>query len=183
MQYLVLFRGINVGGKHIIKMDDLKKFLLKEGFENIKTYLQSGNAILTSSLKKMEIYEKIKITFAKEFGFESEIVILSKDEMNLIIRNMPFSQEEIAHLEMTQPKVAHLYVYFFSSKIDKSKINTILANYQGLDEMICEENYCYLLCHESIRKSQLSIKMAKNFKNVTVRNINSVNKIYKLMCD
>ena len=47
-QYLALLRGINVGGKNIIKMADLKASFEKMGFSNVVTYIQSGNALFQS---------------------------------------------------------------------------------------------------------------------------------------
>ncbi|MBE6013559.1 MAG: DUF1697 domain-containing protein, partial [Lachnospiraceae bacterium] len=44
MKYAVLFRGINVGGKNIVKMNDLKQLFFDLGFKNPETYIQSGNA-------------------------------------------------------------------------------------------------------------------------------------------
>jgi len=47
--YVVLLRGVNVGGKNILPMKELKVHLERDGFENVKTYIQSGNLILQSS--------------------------------------------------------------------------------------------------------------------------------------
>ena len=47
--YVALFRGINVGGKHILPMQDLRDILASAGCENIRTYIQSGNAVFTAS--------------------------------------------------------------------------------------------------------------------------------------
>lgn len=183
MQYLILFRGINVGGRHIVKMDDLKKFLLNEKLENVKTYLQSGNAIVTTNLKKQKLEEIIKRDFKIHFGFDSEIILLTKTELLSVIKNIPFSKEEIESFENFDPKVTHLYVYFFNKTIDQDEIESSLDLYKGEDKLVSRDRWIYLLCKESIRKSKLAVKMAKRYSSVTVRNINSVNKIYKLMCD
>jgi len=45
MKYIVLFRGINVGGKYIVKMVDLRRFLSDLGLYNVTAYIQSGNAV------------------------------------------------------------------------------------------------------------------------------------------
>jgi uncharacterized protein (DUF1697 family) len=46
---IALLRGINVGGKNIIKMADLKKVFESMGLENVKTYIQSGNVLFKSN--------------------------------------------------------------------------------------------------------------------------------------
>lgn len=52
MKYVAFFRGINVGGKNKVKMDDLKKMFAECGFADIKTYIQSGNVVFTSDMDK-----------------------------------------------------------------------------------------------------------------------------------
>jgi uncharacterized protein (DUF1697 family) len=47
-RYVALLRGINVGGKNPIKMTDLKACFEAEGFEDVATYIQSGNVVFTS---------------------------------------------------------------------------------------------------------------------------------------
>jgi uncharacterized protein (DUF1697 family) len=51
-QYFLFLRALNVSGKNIIKMADLKSILTQNGFENVMTYIQSGNIIFISSSKK-----------------------------------------------------------------------------------------------------------------------------------
>ena len=74
MKYVVLFRGINVGGKNIVKMNDLKQLLLDLELKNVQTYVQSGNAVLDSDLDETSLQNKICDGFVKRFGFESEFL-------------------------------------------------------------------------------------------------------------
>ncbi len=46
MKYAAFFRGINVGGKNIVKMAELKKLFSDLGFQKVETYIQSGNVVL-----------------------------------------------------------------------------------------------------------------------------------------
>lgn len=48
MRYLALFRGINVGGKNIVKMKELRELFTELGFVNVRSYIQSGNLLFTS---------------------------------------------------------------------------------------------------------------------------------------
>jgi len=47
--YLALLRGINVGGKNLIKMGDLKSFLETQRLTDVSTYIQSGNVLFASN--------------------------------------------------------------------------------------------------------------------------------------
>jgi uncharacterized protein (DUF1697 family) len=53
--YIVLFRGINVGGNKKVKMETLRNMLVEAGFEGVKTYVQSGNVILRSNKTARQI--------------------------------------------------------------------------------------------------------------------------------
>jgi len=66
--WIALLRGINVGGKHIVPMKELVKLLEANDFENVKTYIQSGNVVFHSSTKpKDEMGHLIE----KKFGFQT----------------------------------------------------------------------------------------------------------------
>jgi uncharacterized protein (DUF1697 family) len=58
--YIVLLRGINVGGKNKIPMTELKRCLEEAGCENVMTYIQSGNVILQSNLDAAGLSQKIE---------------------------------------------------------------------------------------------------------------------------
>ncbi len=53
-RYLCLLRGINVSSLKIIKMDDLRNLLTKNGLEEVTTYIQSGNIIFSTEIKTKE---------------------------------------------------------------------------------------------------------------------------------
>ena len=54
--YIALFRGINVGGSHLLPMKDLKLVLEQNGCVDVRTYIQSGNAILRSTIADAPIW-------------------------------------------------------------------------------------------------------------------------------
>jgi uncharacterized protein (DUF1697 family) len=181
MQYLILFRGINVGGKHIVKMDSLKNMLESLNLKEIKTYLQSGNAIVESDKSEQDLISLISEGFVEKFGFKSEIKIRSFDEMNFIINNLPFSETEVENAILKDPKVTHLYVYFLNEAPLLKTIETLNEKDISEDKVEMGEREIYLLCIDSIRKSKLAIQISKNYVNATARNWKTVNKLVKMM--
>ena len=73
-KYLVLLRGINVGGKNKIPMADLKKCLENLGFSDISTYIASGNVLLNSDQDKQQIKTMIEQALPNCFHLDDEIV-------------------------------------------------------------------------------------------------------------
>ena len=81
---LCLLRGINVGGKNIIKMTDLKQSLQGIGLEKVETYIQSGNVIFYIAGKEdNSILENIiEKAISENYGFEVPVIVRTVDELN-----------------------------------------------------------------------------------------------------
>lgn len=92
--YLIFIRAINVGGNNIVKMKDFCESLTKLGFQNIRSYIQSGNIILESNLDLKDIEQKICAVLKKTTEKDIEIFLLSSDEFKKIIELNPFKNIE-----------------------------------------------------------------------------------------
>jgi len=92
---IILLRGINVGGHHKVPMAELRELLTNSGFENVKTYIQSGNIILQSSLSnKGDIEARIHTLILDQFGFEIPVISKTRTELLRIFDACPFSKEK-----------------------------------------------------------------------------------------
>ena len=158
MQYIAFFRGINVGGRNIIKMVDLKQLFLTLGFLNVCTYIQSGNVVFDAEKPDAQT---IQAAFTRRFSLESAILLRSRDELRKIVRDMPFSPEEVERAQQEYPDVEHLYVFLSAGPIDAARIQKITSTYNGRDKLILTEREAYLLCYESIRNSKLATVLGK----------------------
>lgn len=183
MKYVVLLRGINVGGKNIVKMSDFKQLLLDLDLRHVQTYVQSGNAVLESNLDETALQNKIHDGFAKRFGFESGVIIRNINEMQCLIAQFPFSQDEITAAEMADSQVEHLYVYFLDNLPEQAKLEAIGRKVTASDTLRAGKRELYFLCHQSIRKSKLAGYMSKAFHTATIRNWKSVCNLYDMMAD
>src|SRR5690349_2804550 len=90
--YLVLFRGINVGGKNKVPMAELKALLTELGYQDVRTYIQSGNAVVRSNETAETIARKIEGALPTRFKLDSELVrvlVLSREELETVIARRP----------------------------------------------------------------------------------------------
>ncbi len=90
--YVILLRGINVGGKNKVSMAELKKCLEVLGFSNISTYIASGNVFLQSNKHTAEIKDLIEAALPKIFKLDSELIkilVLSRTQLQAVIDNKP----------------------------------------------------------------------------------------------
>ena len=93
--YIALLRGINVGGHKKVPMAELRALLSKAGFENVQSYIQSGNVILQSSEIQINIIEeKIKKIILDYFRFEISVLVKTRQDLKRIYDACPFSEEK-----------------------------------------------------------------------------------------
>jgi uncharacterized protein (DUF1697 family) len=92
MKYVALLRGINVGGKTLIKMADLKSCIEDLGFDEVSTYIASGNLLFESrerSAAKLET--KIERAIEKRFRLPVKVVVLDRTAYGRIVKAVPKS--------------------------------------------------------------------------------------------
>lgn len=92
--YIALLRGINVLGKNIIKMDALRKMMEDAGFQDVKTYIQSGNVVFKAGNTSLtEITKGITEEIQQEFGFRVPVIVLDTVTLRRIIEGNPLAGE------------------------------------------------------------------------------------------
>ena len=102
--YIALFRGINVGGNNILPMKELVALLEKIGLQKVKTYIQSGNAVMKSrDTDPRKLSKTISSTILKSHGFEPQIMLWTVEGMEKAIAANPFPEAE------ANPQSLHFY--------------------------------------------------------------------------
>ena len=117
--YLALLRGINVSGHNMIKMEALKTTLEAIGFQNVQTYIQSGNVFVDSEEENAAaVGFKIKQEIFKAFGHEVPVVVIGKPDLEACLKNNPFLKEKDLDIKK-------LYVAFISTTLKSESINDL----------------------------------------------------------
>lgn len=175
-QYLVLLRGINVGGKNIIKMVDLKASFEAMGFTNVRTYIQSGNVLVESAEKdKDQLTAKIESELSRRFNFQARVVVVSQKELAAIIKSAPegFGQDDenfrydvIFLKEPLTPKDA------MKSVSVREGVDTAHAGKQAL--------YFSRLISRASQSHLTKIIGLPVYQNMTIRNWNTTTKLLDL---
>ncbi len=177
--YIALIRGINVGGKNIIKMADLKHMFEGLGFSRVKTYIQSGNVLFGSNEEEEVLRRIIEDEFVRVFGFSTAVVLRTSMELERIINNCPFSREAIWEAESTSVGES-LYVALLLQFPTQEGIER-LNEYSGMNDLYqVEGREVYLLFHHSVRNSKLASNLHKLDVPVTMRNWKTLNKLVEL---
>jgi len=89
-KYIALLRGINVGGKNKVSMKELKELLEKSGFQNVVTYINSGNIIFSSDNSDIEFLRRnMEALILEKFKIELLVMVISAEEFIEALRNAP----------------------------------------------------------------------------------------------
>ena len=177
IQYLVLLRGINVGGKNIIKMVDLKASFEEMGFSNVVTYIQSGNVVLQSEDKdKAAITTKIEKGFSKRFNFAAKVVVISQKELAAIVKSAPdgFGKEE---------KKYRYDVIFLKEPLTTKEAMKSVSTREGVDSAHAGKQALYFsrLISRAAQSYLTKIIGMPVYQNMTIRNWNTTTKLLTLM--
>lgn len=175
MKYAALLRGINVGGKNKIKMETLREICSAIGFENVKTYINSGNVIFeTKKTDDKKLAEKIEKAIEKEFELNIKVIVRTIDEIKNIVENNPFDGE------FENDKDVH--VFFLDEEMPKDKSELLLSNNTENERYAVQNREIF--CH--LRVGVLDSLMGKDYIgkklkiSATARNWRTVNKIKEL---
>lgn len=176
--YLVLLRGINVGGKNKLPMAELKACFKELGCENIQTYIASGNAILESSKSAAQLTTEIEQVLPKKFKLDSELIkilVLTRDQLRKVIEQAPkgFGMEADKY---------HSDVIFLMD-ISSAEAIKIFNPREGVDKVWQGDSVIYSQRLSAERtKSRLSKIMASSlYKSMTIRSWNTTTKLLELM--
>ncbi|MCA0170484.1 DUF1697 domain-containing protein [Bacillus sp. RAR_GA_16] len=172
--YVGLLRGINVGGKNKIKMAELREALVSEGFQNVKTYIQSGNVLFESEEAENLLRKKMEKIIAEQFGLRVPIVLRTAYEWKNIIGNCPFTDEQISKAQITAIGES-LYVAMLAEPLLQD--GEIVTYASETEEYEIRDREIYLLFHESIRNSKLAAFITRSNEYATVRNWKTINKL------
>ncbi len=177
--YIALLRGINVGGKNIIKMAELKKVFESIGLYEVQTYIQSGNVLFKSNEDEEHLRRKIETGIESFFGFSCVVVLRTVTELKQIIINLPFSEEEVSDAESSSQSEC-LYVALLNHAPSTEKIGC-LEEYRSLnDDYRIIGREVFILLRHSIRDSKLANNLHKLDMSMTIRNWKTINKVYDL---
>jgi len=165
--FILLLRGINVGGNNILPMKELVSLLEKNNYKNVKTYIQSGNVVLESENLPINIGSLIE----SEFGFKPDVLVLNKNEFLSASKNNPF-----------ETAIGNQLHFLFCKELPSPDINKIDNLKSATEEYCIVDKVVYMHAPEGIGRSKLSAKFEKCLAvSATGRNLNTVNKLIEMI--
>jgi len=178
--YVILLRGINVGGKNKIPMSGLRKCLEDLGFSNVSTYIASGNVILKSDKNVEEVKAQIEGILPERFNLDNELIkvlVLTRDQIQAVVDNKPKGFGE-------QPEKYHSDAIFLMD-IDVAQAMSVFDPREGVDKVWPGEGVIYSQRLSAQRtKSRLSkIIGTPVYQSMTIRSWKTTTKLLKMLED
>ena len=176
MKYIVLLRGINISGKNKISMSELKNELIKN-YQNVRTYLNSGNIILDSDKDREYIMNDIYNMIKERFNLDIPVFVITSIELKNILENSPkwwgtSNKETYDNLIFIIPPTKYEEVY-----------NTIGEPKENIDQIMEYNNSIFWTFDlKNYRKSTWWVKTASTSikDKITIRTANTMKKILEL---
>jgi uncharacterized protein (DUF1697 family) len=172
--FIALFRGINVGGTGILPMKHLVGILESLGLQQVRTYVQSGNAVFRSAeADPSRISGRIRTEISNQFGFEPQVLLLEPAEIQKALQSNPFPEAE------SEPKTLHLS--FLASEPEKPDLEAMERVRTGSERFSLKGRVFYLHAPDGIGRSKLAANIEKLLGvAATSRNWRTVTKIMEL---
>ncbi len=163
-RFVAFLRGINVGGATLLPMQELVLLCLDAGFENVRTYLNSGNVLFDSGLKEADIEAALEQRLQVKMGKAIAVAIRDAEELRAIVAGNPFAAAEPS-------KVG---VLLMSQRVPKSFMKDVRGI--GPEEVVAGRREVYIHYPGGMGRSKLKVPLEG-----TVRNISTLGKLAERM--
>lgn len=176
MKYVALLRGINVGGKNKVDMKTLVRLCEEAGLGNVSTYINTGNIFFDSTVGSSELIDLLQGVILDGFGLEIRVLLRTKPEIDAIVAAIP--------PDWVNDKEQKTDVMFLWPEVDNPRtLETIQTS--DVDTLIYAPHaIIWYVPKASYGRSKMNkLVGTKLYKQMTVRNVNTVRKIQVLMSE
>jgi uncharacterized protein (DUF1697 family) len=159
-----------------MKMEALQRSLRELGFEDVKTYIQSGNVVFkTGTTDTVRLASKIEKKLLSAFGFPVSVIVRTPAELQQVIQNNLFLKE--AGMDTSK-----LHVTFLSGSPEKTVLKSLNTIAAGSDRVRWNDTAIYLHCPNGYGETKLSNMALEKALSVqaTTRNWRTVTKLYEM---
>lgn len=172
--YITILRGINVSGQKKIKMADLQELFESLGFQNVRTYIQSGNVIFRSKESPQNMVKLIEEKIMDVYGWEVPVIIRNSEELKKISKSNPFIKKG--------KDEDRLYVTFLGVKPAAENLKNLDGVDYSPEKYILEGTNIYFYAPNGYGRAKMNNNFFENKLKVkaTTRNWKTVNKLVKL---
>ena len=175
--FVALLRGINVGGKNLIKMADLAACFQALGFNAVRTYIQSGNVIFsTAETDQSRLASRLEMALSQAFQYEANLVLRSLEQMRQIIAQAPGGFG-------SQPETFRYDVIYLKEPLSATEAMQYVLTKEGVDQAFPGEGVLYFsrLISKASQSRLSRIVSSPIYQQITIRNWNTSARLLEMM--
>jgi uncharacterized protein (DUF1697 family) len=172
MRHILLLRGINVGAHNRIAMAELKRLLEAAGMNDVRTYLQSGNVVLSSDAPAAELAMRCRRAIAEEAELDVGVLTRTRNELAAIVRRNPLADVAV------EPK--RYQVSFFERAPAASTVKALEELATAGERLVAIGRELYAWHPDGVARSRLWAGLAARDLGATARNWNTVTKLLEI---
>jgi uncharacterized protein (DUF1697 family) len=175
-RYVALLRGINVGGNNLIKMTALKACFEAQGFDNVITFIQSGNVLFGATGSKARLVEQVEAMLSATFKYAASVVLRSRKQLRDVVERAPPGFG-------TLPDGYRYDVVFLKEPLKASAAIDQVPTREGVDEVYAGTGVLYSsrLISRATQSRFSRIVSLPIYKSMTIRNWNTTTKLLRMM--
>jgi uncharacterized protein (DUF1697 family) len=175
-RYVALLRGINVGGKNPIRMAALRACFEAQGFEDVATYIASGNVLFSASGGARVLTREIEQALATTFAYPASIVLRSRAQMRKIVEDAPRGFGE-------RPEAYRYDVWFLKESLAAAEALAAVPTKEGVDRIWVGEGVLYTarLTARAAESRTTRVVGTPAYQGMTIRNWNTTTKVLALL--
>ncbi len=174
--FVALLRGINVGGRNLISMADLRRAFEEEGYGGVRTFIQSGNVLFETDAPRPSLEAELEAMLARRLGIQLVAVVRSDRQLRNIVRKAPNGLGE-------QPELYHSDVIFLKSPLSVGRAMAVIDPREGVDQVWPGSSVIYFT-RLSERRSQSRMSRivgTPEYRLMTIRNWSTTTKLLDLL--
>ena len=175
MRYVALLRGINVGGKTLIKMADLRACVEQLGFDDVSTYIASGNVLFATDGDANRLADTIEHAIEERFELPVKVVVLDRPAYGRVVKAIPKA--------WIGDDAVRANVAFVRPGTDAKKVVGELDPDPAIEEVKAVKGaILWATRRDALNRSTLRKLIAGTaYKELTVRNLNTTLKLQELL--
>lgn len=172
-RWAVLLRGVNVGGRNRVAMPELREALESLGYREVATYLQSGNAVVSSDVTdEAELVAGVRRSLAARTGVDVPVIARRAAELAEVVASCPY--------DAVPRKPPRLHAAFLAAPPDAAGFERVRAAARGDEDCTLAGRTVYAWLPEGLGRSKLGALLAAPALGATVRNWNTVVALHEL---
>ncbi len=174
--YILLLRGVMPTGKNKVPMATLRQILTDAGYEDVRTWIQSGNVVVSTKDDAKTLSQHVRKLIQKQIGADIAVVVKTPKEIDFVLKQMPFKGD-------CDP--ARVFYTLFNGAPQQSLIEQIRDLDYGDEKLYVTPQAAYLYIPGSAARSKLSNNYIEKKLRITAttRNYNTLSKLLAMSAE